>query len=204
MNWYEEDVKQVEKSREKIMYEPKTIFYGSSSIRMWDTLYDDFKPFLPLNLGFGGSTMAACVWFFERIVTPVKKPERIIIYAGDNDLGDERFPEEVFIFYQQLICKIKKYYDGVECAFISIKPSPSRMNIFDNIQRTNQLIRLDIENSDNGMYYIDIFEKMMDPHGKPKKDLFSGDGLHLSKSGYQVWKNTLLNHKLFSTNEKKQ
>ncbi|MEO6149861.1 MAG: hypothetical protein ABIP28_06855 [Mucilaginibacter sp.] len=30
------------------------------------------------------------------------QPERLIFYAGDNDLGDGRHPEEVFIFSRNL------------------------------------------------------------------------------------------------------
>jgi hypothetical protein len=37
MYWYEEDIKQLEKVSLNKEYEPETIFYGSSSIRMWKT-----------------------------------------------------------------------------------------------------------------------------------------------------------------------
>jgi hypothetical protein len=97
MTWYHEDIKRLEKERAELTYDPKLIFYGSSSITLWDTLYADFKEYKPVNLGFGGSTLAACVWFFEQVVAPYN-PEAIILYAGDNDLGDGRHAEEVFIF----------------------------------------------------------------------------------------------------------
>ncbi len=68
MNWYEDDVQGVIAEISNCPYEPKSIFYGSSSIRPWGTLYDDFKNLKPVNLGFGGSTLAVCVWFFDRIM----------------------------------------------------------------------------------------------------------------------------------------
>ena len=46
------------------------VFYGSSSIRPWDTLAEDFDPRV-LNLGFGGATLEACDYFFSRLVPPV-------------------------------------------------------------------------------------------------------------------------------------
>ncbi len=54
---------------------------------------------MPINLGFGGSTLAACAWFFDPIVAPVSHPQTLILYAGDNDLGDGRHPEEVLFFF---------------------------------------------------------------------------------------------------------
>ena len=102
MLWYEDEVQRVEKEKGNLAYEPKMLFYGSSSIRLWDSLYEDFREYKPVNLGFGGSTLAACVWFFDRLVGGYH-PESMIVYAGDNDLGDGRHPEEVFIFFRQLV-----------------------------------------------------------------------------------------------------
>jgi len=62
-------------------------------------LYKDFEEYMPINLGFGGSTLAACAWFFDPIVAPVIHPQTLILYAGDNDLGDGRHPEEVLFFF---------------------------------------------------------------------------------------------------------
>ena len=38
MDWYEEEVEQVIKKRDALSYPPKTVFYGSSSIRLWENL----------------------------------------------------------------------------------------------------------------------------------------------------------------------
>lgn len=102
MFWYKDEIERVEKERNKLEYEPGMIFYGSSSIRLWDTLYKDFAMFYPINLGFGGSTLEACVWFFERIMQPFK-PNHIVVYAGDNDLGDGKKPEQVFSSFNSYV-----------------------------------------------------------------------------------------------------
>ena len=67
MFWYEPDVKEVELKKEKVI-DPKMLFYGSSSIRLWENLYTDFEAFKPLNMGFGGSTLAACIVYFDRLM----------------------------------------------------------------------------------------------------------------------------------------
>ncbi|MBD0294332.1 MAG: GDSL family lipase, partial [Flavisolibacter sp.] len=137
MNWYEEDVMEAISERENLSYDPETVFYGSSTIRLWDALYEDFKEYKPVNLAFGGSTLAACIWFFDRIVAPVANPQKIIVYAGDNDLGHGRHPEEACIFYQQFITRLREYF-SIPCYFISIKPSITRNDIIDKIIYTNK------------------------------------------------------------------
>lgn len=193
MIWYEDEVKRVEKERSTLSYEPKTLFYGSSSIRLWETLYSDFREYQPINLGFGGSTLAACDWFFERILSSFK-PERIVFYAGDNDLGDGRSPEEVFIFYQQLTVHLEKHFPHIPFSFLSIKPSPARWNIIGQIRYTNSLIKGAIDRAGAPYQYLNIFDSMLDKSGRPLPDLFEADNLHLSKKGYQLWLDILQKH----------
>jgi lysophospholipase L1-like esterase len=187
MYWYEDEIKRLEKDYTKIAKEVETVFYGSSSIRLWTSLYDDFKELKPVNLGFGGSTLAACVWFFERVMIPYQ-PKRLVIYAGDNDLGDGRHPEEVFIFFQQLVVKINKRFGGLPCYFVSLKPSISRWKMIDQFKYTNNLIETEIITCNNNWHFINIFKEMIDPAGRIKKEYFLNDGLHLSEKGYKLWK----------------
>ena len=193
MVWYENDVKKLEALKGTLPYVPETIFYGSSSIRLWTSLYDDFIPWRPVNLGFGGATLAACVWFFDRIMAPYA-PRHIVCYAGDNDLGDGRTAEEVFIFFKQLLCKIEKRYPGVPVTFISIKPSIARWNMVNGIRYANQLIQQEIDSYGGLYYYVNIFDRMLDVDGHPIRELFDTDGLHLSQKGYALWKEIVLAH----------
>jgi hypothetical protein len=69
MNWYEAEVTALEQTLRSSPLPKRVIaFYGSSSIRMWSTLAADFPDLPVINLGFGGSTLAACAYFFERLV----------------------------------------------------------------------------------------------------------------------------------------
>jgi lysophospholipase L1-like esterase len=198
MQWYEEDVLAAVAERQSCRYEPKTIFYGSSSIRLWSKLYEDFEGFRPVNLGFGGSTLAACVWFFDRIVSPVKHPETFILYAGDNDLGDGRHPEEVLIFYREFTFKLRANYPDVPFYYISIKPSISRMELINQIIQTNKLIENEINEKSGKNYFVNVFDKMMGQNGKPITSYFQDDGLHLSRDGYVVWREVILNECLLN------
>ena len=198
MQWYEEDVLAAIAERHSCTYDAKTIFYGSSSIRLWTQLYEDFEGFKPVNLGFGGSTLAACVWFFDRIVSPLRSPDTCILYAGDNDLGDGRHPEEVLIFFREFMVKLRERYPGITFYYISIKPSISRMEIINQIVQTNKLIEEDINTRSSRDYFINIFDKMMGTDQKPIASYFQEDGLHLNRDGYIIWRETILNECLLS------
>lgn len=186
MFWYETEVKGLENKSLKLAPDAETLFYGSSSIRMWETLGKDFEGFKPVNLGFGGSTLAACVWFFERIMGPYH-PKRLVVYAGDNDLGDGRHPEEVFIFFQQLMVKIQKKFGNLPCYFISLKPSPSRSYLLDSFKYINQLAQKEITQNQPCWRYIDVFSQMIDQAGKPRAEYYTQDGLHMNEAGYRLW-----------------
>ncbi len=187
MFWYEDEVKRLEKERSRLASPPATLFYGSSSIRLWNSLYEDFQNINPINLGFGGSTLAACVWFFDRLVAPFD-PEAIVVYAGDNDLGDGRHPEEIFIFFKQLTVLIEERFGPVPCYFIAIKPSIARWRMIDALKYTNNLIENEIIKLSGNWKFINIFPAMLDKYGHPDREYFEQDGLHLNKTGYELWK----------------
>jgi hypothetical protein len=192
MEWYEADVQSVEKQLKQLPYKPLTLFYGSSSIRLWQTLYDDFKPYSPANMGFGGATLEACVYFFSRLMQHTD-PKHLIVYAGDNDLGDGKTSQAVLGYFLQLNLQIRNRFGNIPCTFISIKPSIARWNINNTIKHTNELIEKSISKMSN-TYFLDVYSAMLDETGLPVKHLYDTDGLHLSGAGYEVWKTILLTH----------
>lgn len=190
MEWYEQEVREMER-RLRDFPPPAGLvaFYGSSSMRMWESLGSDFRDVGVLNLAFGGSTLEACVWFFERLVVPCH-PRSIVCYAGDNDLGDGRTPEEVMTSFRKLLAMVDTYFPTIPFTMLSIKPSPARWHLVDQIRYTNEAIRRDIQGRDNG-HFIDILSAMLGSDGLPDDSLFLEDGLHVSPKGYLVWKRLL-------------
>ncbi|WP_332368666.1 hypothetical protein [Spirosoma telluris] len=55
MVWYEAEINQLESKLNSLpSASDRVVFYGSSSIRLWTTLAQDFPQVNTLNLGFGG------------------------------------------------------------------------------------------------------------------------------------------------------
>ncbi len=184
MQWYEDEVRALEQSTAGVNGTRPPVFYGSSSIRLWDTLAQDFDPSV-LNLGFGGATLEACDYFFGRLVPPVH-PRSLLLYAGDNDLGDGRSVEEVMGWFGSLSNKVESSLGAIPFGFVSIKPSPARFSIIESIRHVNGLVRSEIESRPSG-YYVDVFSAMLNETGNPRPEFFSPDGLHLNREGYRLW-----------------
>lgn len=161
------------------------LFVGSSSIRLWKSLQDDFEGIPVLNRGFGGSEIADLIHYARRIIQPYYA-RRIVIYAGDNDLYAGKSPSEVFDDFRALVHVIRRRQPRVPIAFISIKPSPARIRKIEAIRETNQLIREYCESRPN-LEFIDIFTKMLDENGHPRRDLYQHDRLHMAPAGYVIW-----------------
>jgi lysophospholipase L1-like esterase len=186
MEWYEAEVQDLERERPRhaALAHP-AVFYGSSSIKLWTTLADDLGDESVVNLGFGGSTLEACVWFFERLVPPIR-PSSLVVYAGDNDLGDGRTPADVAALFKALITKVDHDLSPIPFGFISIKPSPARLGLLEQVSVANEAIRREILRHPRA-FYIDVFTPMLGVRGAPRRDLFLDDGLHLSRAGYRLW-----------------
>jgi lysophospholipase L1-like esterase len=160
------------------------VFYGSSSIRLWKSLQQDFSGYAVLNCGFGGSRLTDCVRYANRIVLP-RKPSAIVIYAGDNDLAGGAAPEKVFQSFKQLFAIFRTYSPSIPIAFVSVKPSPARMGFLENILKFNQLVD-DFLKTQPETEYIDVCSDMLGQDRKPIQALFVSDQIHLSPAGYQI------------------
>jgi lysophospholipase L1-like esterase len=190
MFWYHQDLDRLEKEIQELTYNPKTVFYGSSTFTLWNELTTIFKEHEPVNLGFGGATLAACTWFFDRVFKNLYNIDSFIIYAGDNDLGDGRHPEEVVLFLENLLLKIKEKYGDIKCTFISIKPSIARKHLQGSINYTNSNIKK-LTVKYNNFHYVNIYDALLDNSANPNSKYFLEDGLHFNKEGYQVIINQL-------------
>lgn len=167
-------------------------FYGSSSIRLWESLGEDLAPLNTINLGFGGSSFSWCIYYFDRLFSRFT-PSRIVIYVGDNDLGVGIPPEKVVKKFRRLAKLIRTSFPTVKVDFITIKPSPERTYLQPEIQMTNNLIRKEILRLGRASL-INIFDSMLDENGVARPELYLEDQLHMNAKGYQIWKGVVRKH----------
>ena len=167
-------------------------FYGSSSIRLWDTLEVDLHPLPVINLGFGGSSYFWCNHFFEEIFEFVS-PSQIVLYAGDNDLGTGVPELEILTNVKQLLEKIKLKYGAIPVGIISVKPSPDRKYLETAIKSLNRRL-LDLTSNNECYSFIDIYPEMLDMKGQLRPELYIDDELHINAKGYEIWERVIKKH----------
>ena len=160
------------------------VFVGSSSIRLWDSLPDDFPGTAVINRGFGGSRLRDATYFADRIVVPYQ-PRAVVLYAGDNDLAEGRTPQQVRDDFTAFVAKVRTSLPQVRIAFVSVKPSPARQALLRKAQETNDLVR-DWAGRQQGVDYLDVSTPMLD-QGQPRAELFVDDRLHMNRNGYAIW-----------------
>ncbi|WOO42510.1 GDSL-type esterase/lipase family protein [Rubellicoccus peritrichatus] len=195
-DWYEDEVRGHEGKlalRAKPELRGRVVLYGSSTLRLWEQFDSHFPELSFVNLAFGGSTLEACAYFFERLIPPCD-PRSIVFYAGDNDLGDGHEPNKVIDSLKTLLDKVDRAGLGeIPFAFIAIKPSIARWPLRDKIRKVNQVAEQWMAERPN-RHYLDIWPPMLNEHGHPRKELYVEDGLHLSWDGYDVWADVLRAH----------
>ncbi len=161
------------------------LFTGSSSIRLWKTLAEDFPGVALANRGFGGSQISDLIGYFDRVILP-GNPRQIVIYSGTNDLNDGESPEQVLADFAMLCGMIERSLPDTKIALISAAPNPARWE-----QREAQ----EVFNAAAAAYcarmgydFIDVGTPMMGEDRLPSRDIYVEDRLHMNEAGYVMWK----------------
>ena len=161
------------------------LFVGSSSIRLWTTLAEDFRGVPTINRGFGGSRIADSTYYADRIVVPYH-PKLIILYAGDNDVDEGHAAELVVDDFKAFVTRVRRDLPHVAIAYISIKPTTARAAKWPGMRAANEGISRWTRTMKD-VIYVDVASKMVDAHGAPRPELLREDGLHMRPAGYAIW-----------------
>lgn len=160
------------------------LFIGSSTIRLWKTLAEDFPDHKVLNRGFGGSEIVDSTHFADRIIFPYE-PRQIFLRAGGNDIHAGRLPDDVAADFVEFVRTVRTRLPKAEIYFVAVSPAPSRWGETDKYRELNRLIRertLDLPR----VAVVDGFAMTLDSFGQARRELFVADMLHLNPDGYRL------------------
>ena len=178
------------KSSDSAAMPPKNaiLFVGSSSFTKWTDLQAYFPGKKIINRGFGGSTLEDVIRYADDIIFPYQ-PKQVVIYCGENDLAssNEVTAAVVYTRFQQLYQIIHSKLPKTNIMYISMKPSPSRRNLWGPIMAANGMIR-DFLSEKVNAYYIDVYYPMLSKGNDVHASYFTSDSLHMNESGYKYWK----------------
>lgn len=163
---------------------------GSSSMRGWHpTIVEDLAPLTIIARGFGGSNMNEALFFADQIVIPYE-PRAVVIYEGDNDVFAGTSPEKIRDAFRAFVEKVHEQLPETRIYCLSIKPSISRWNVWPQMETANRLIEKECS-LDKRLMYVDIAKAMLGANGEPRKELFLNDNLHMTRAGYELWRDIL-------------
>ena len=161
------------------------LFLGSSNVRMWDSLADDFSGIAVANRGVGGCRLTELADFAPRLTRPAD-PAVIVVSAGTNDIHDGAEPAEVEEAFRRLARVVGRDHPGAALVYLAILPAPSRFGERERQVRANELVRGAVEAmSAEGVRvaYLDAGEAFLTPAGTPDKAAFLDDDLHPGPAG---------------------
>lgn len=169
--------------------EEVTVFTGSSSIRFWEDIHTDCNKTKAINTGFGGSQMSDLLYFINETVLRFQ-PGHVYIYEGDNDIAAEKELSDILKTAQDITTKMLAANSKTKIHFISAKPSPARWKYKEQYLAFNSLLKAYCE-SNQQLFYIDVWNPMLDTNGRPMSNIFISDSLHMNRQGYLLWKDLI-------------
>ncbi len=188
--WFDAEVAELEaRTRHRQGEEGLVLFYGSSTFTLWSALEAEFPRYRLVNHGFGGATLADCIEYFDRLVTPMR-PAAIVLYAGDNDLGNGDSPEQVCERVEHFVLRKRAALGPVPLAYVSLKISPARLQLMHTFEYANRIIARSLFPRADARF-LDITRRMVS-RGLPQlRCCFAEDPLHMSERGYAIWSRSL-------------
>ena len=181
---FEVEIQNLEKSIEnqKDLIDP-IVFYGSSTIRLWKGMKNDFNGLNVINLGFGGALIKDLSKNFSRLFRKIK-PSVIVLYLGGNDLTLGYSAEKIVKKIRKFLELVFKNYPNIKIINMSIKPSFERINDIKKIEKINSLMTAESSRNKN-LIQLNFYEKIINK-GVINQSLYLRDGLHFNDLGYKI------------------
>lgn len=184
---YQKDITNYQKENKRLKdLSCDVLFLGSSSINLWDTIYEDFAPLKLIRRSYGGATLRDMIYNYNTIAKGYT-PKSILLYV-ENDLGNHKEgvnAVKCFDLFRIFIDKLKKDYPNTPLIVVSLKPSQHKADQLKDQLLVNALLE---ENATaQGYTYIDITKVMYDEAGNLRTDIFKEDNLHMNAEGYKLW-----------------
>ncbi len=162
------------------------VLTGSSSIARWnDQAAAALAPLTVIARGFGGSVMEDVAYHLDRVALRYN-PRAILIYEGDNDTAFGIPEEKILGQLESIIARIHDALPETRVYVLSVKPSVSRLNVWDTAQRVNAGYQA-IAKADPLVHYVDVANPFLWADGSVMDDIFVDDDLHLNDMGNLIW-----------------
>lgn len=166
------------------------VLTGSSSIARWnEASIAALAPLTVIPRGFGGSVMEDVLYHLDRVALRYQ-PRAILIYEGDNDTAFGIAEETIIAQFQEIVDRIHAELPETRIYVLSVKPSVSRLDVWDAAQRVSAGYAA-IAETDTLVHYVDVATPFLWSDGSVMEDIFVADNLHLNDMGNLIWGSTI-------------
>ena len=191
--YFEREIQKLEHKIATEMHNDYLLFIGSSTIRLWDSIAEDMKPYNCVRKGYGGAHYYDLIHFIDRLVKAHKNATAVIIFVANDITGiqtkthSDLTPTEVKRLFVNISNRIKKQLGHeIPIFVIETTPTPKRWEAWPKISDANDRIQTYTKKKPK-LYYISTKSFYLNDLGVPDKKFFEDDNLHLNREGYQLW-----------------
>jgi enterochelin esterase family protein len=157
---------------------------GDSQFCRWKTFREDLPDYVVVNRGVDSFQLSDLIQYADRLVLPYA-PRMIVLHVGGNDVHNGKTPEQVLADFKTFVAKVRAHLPRVRIAFSSLTPGPGRWDEAEKRKATNQAVKAYVA-TQRGLVFVDLWDAMLTPEGKPREDLWVEDRIHPNHAGYLV------------------
>jgi len=160
------------------------LFAGDSQFYRWKTIHEDLPGYTLINRGIDSFQFRDLIHYVDRLVIPYA-PRLIVLHVGGNDVHNGRTPAQVLEDFRTFVRRVRAKLPGVRIVWSSITPGPGRWDEAPQRRETNRVMREYIATQPD-LGYVDLWNAMLTPDGKPREDIWVEDGVHPNHAGYLI------------------
>lgn len=193
--WLHRYAADVEELAAKAAADPRkdidVLFFGSSSIRLWNGLEEMMTPLSVVNRGYGGATVRDILVNYDKLMAHYN-PKAFVVFCDNDICGNEvnLTLSGVLDHYRLLFNRLDQDYPGVPVFFLSWKYSGLRAFMRDTQKLVNDVMA-DYASSSEQVTFVDVNATLLQPDGDINQSLFESDNLHINRDGYLLWTSVL-------------
>lgn len=193
--WLHRYAADVEELAAKAAADPRkdidVLFFGSSSIRLWNGLEEMMTPLSVVNRGYGGATVRDILVNYDKLMAHYN-PKAFVVFCDNDICGNEvdLTVSGVLDHYRLLFNRLDQDYPGVPVFFLSWKYSGLRAFMRDTQKLVNDVMA-DYASSSEQVTFVDVNTTLLQPDGDINQSLFESDNLHINRDGYLLWTSVL-------------
>lgn len=170
--WLHRYAADVEELAAKAAADPRkdidVLFFGSSSIRLWNGLEEMMTPLSVVNRGYGGATVRDILVNYDKLMAHYN-PKAFVVFCDNDICGNEvdLTVSGVLDHYRLLFNRLDQDYPGVPVFFLSWKYSGLRAFMRDTQKLVNDVMA-DYASSSEQVTFVYVFRSPKQP--KPTRN----------------------------------